>query len=106
MAEKGDETLGLKPVIGARVVPRELYLGPSSDPVEIRVLGAGFADMKTLRRFADRVKQMVQDDPGTWDVNDSWGVPGYQLRVDVDQDKANLATVSNAAIAQTLKRLF
>ena len=106
IAEKGDETLGLKPVIGARVVPRELYLGPSSDPVEIRVLGSGFADKKTLRRFADRVKQMVQDDPGTWDVNDSWGVPGYQLRVDVDQDKANLATVSNAAIAQTLNAYF
>ena len=48
--------LGIQPIVGARVVPEELFLGPSSDPVEIRVFGPGFADMKTLRGFADRVK--------------------------------------------------
>ena len=106
VAERGDETLGLKPVVGARVVPKELYLGPSSDPVEIRVIGPGFADMKLLRQYADRVKDMIRSDPGTWDLNDSWGVPGYQLRVDVDEDKANLAGVTNAAIAQTLNAYF
>ncbi len=98
--------MGLKPIAGARIVPKELYLGPSSDPVEIRVIGPGFADMKLLRRYADRVKEMVRNDPGTWDVNDSWGVAGYQLRVDVDEDKANLAGVTNAGIAQTLNAYF
>ena len=51
IAQQGDESLGLKPVIGARVVPQELLMGPSADPVEIRVYGPGFADMKTLRRL-------------------------------------------------------
>jgi len=106
IAEGGDPELGLKPVVGARVVPRELFLGPSSDPVELRVIGPGFANRKTLRAYADRVKAMISSDDGTWDVNDSWGVSGYQLRVDVDEDKANLAGVTNAAIAQTLNAYF
>lgn len=105
-AQQGIEELGLEPVAGARVVPRELYMGPSSDPVEIRVFGPGFADMTTLRRIADRVKNMIADHPGTWDVNDSWGVSGYELRVDVDEDKANLAGVTNLGIANTLNAYF
>ena len=39
-------------------------MGPSADPVEIRVYGPGFADMKTLRQFADRVKDMITPVPG------------------------------------------
>jgi len=106
IAERGDASLGLDPVVGARVVPRELFLGPSSDPVEIRVIGPGLANRKTLRSYADRVKTLVRNDPDTWDVNDSWGVMGYQLRIDVDEYKANLAGVTNAMIAQTLNTYF
>ena len=106
IAEQGDESLGIEPIVGARVVPQELFLGPGADPVEIRVIGTGFADMKTLRRFGDRVKDMVRGYPGTWDVNDSWGVPGYQIHVDVNEDMANVAGVSNDQIAQTLNAYF
>ncbi len=62
--------------------------------------------MKTLRAYADRVKQMVRQQSGTWDVHDSWGVPGFQLRVNVEEDKANLAGVTNDRIAQTLNAYF
>ncbi|MCO6455290.1 MAG: efflux RND transporter permease subunit [Pirellulaceae bacterium] len=106
IAERGDESLGLAPVVGARVVPQELLMGPSADPVELRVFGPGFADMKSLRRYADRVKEMIRQHPGTWDVSDSWGVPGYQLEVDVDENAANLAGVTNAGIAQTLNAYY
>ncbi len=106
ICEQGDETLGIEPIVGARVVPQELFLGPGADPVEIRVSGTGFADMKTLRGFADRIKDMIRNYPGTWDVNDSWGVSGYQIDIDIDEDKANVAGVSNAAIAQTLNAYF
>jgi multidrug efflux pump subunit AcrB len=106
IAERGDETLGLKPVVGARVVPQELQLGPSEDPVEIRVVGSGFADMATMRKFADRTKDLIRATPGTWDVNDSWGISGYQLHVDVDQDSANLAGVTNLDIAGTLNAYY
>lgn len=106
IAQQGDQKLGLEPIVGARIVPSELYLGPSSPPVEIRVFGPGFADIKKMRNYANRVKEMVRNDPGTWDVNDSWGVPGYQLRVDVDENRANLAGVSNTSIARTLNAYF
>jgi multidrug efflux pump subunit AcrB len=106
VAEQGDRDLSIQPITGARVIPVELFLGPSSAPVEIRVFGPGFADMDKLRGYADRVKAMVRDTTGTWDVSDSWGIPGFQLRVDVDEDKANLAGVTNAQIAQTLNAYY
>jgi multidrug efflux pump subunit AcrB len=106
VAENGDEGLGLMPIAGARIVPVELFLGPSDSPVKIRVIGSGFADLDTLRGYADRVKNMVSDVDGTWDTTDSWGVPGFQLKVDVDEDKANLAGVSNVQIAQSLNAYY
>ena len=106
IAEQGDESLGLPPIVGARIVPQELQLGPSEAPVEIRVVGSGFADMPTMRRYADSVSELVRNTHGTWDVSDSWGVSGYQLRVDVDQDSANLAGVTNLDIANTLNAYY
>ena len=106
IATSGDEQLGISPVAGTRVVPQELYLGPSSDPVALRVMGNGFADMDQLREIADRVKEMIRNDPGSWDVNDSWGTDGFELQVDIDPDKANLAGVSNAQVARTLNAYF
>jgi multidrug efflux pump len=106
IAEQGDDSLGLKPIVGARIIPLELQLGPSEDPVEIRVAGAGFADMPTLHRFAERVKGLIRDTPGTWSITDSWGVSGYQLHVDVDEDSASLAGVTNLDIANTLNAYY
>ena len=106
IAERGDEALGLDPIVGARVVPQELQLGPSEDPVEIRVVGSGFADMPKLHNFAEQVKDKIRETPGTWSVTDSWGVSGYQLHVDVDEDSANLAGVTNLDIANTLNAYY
>ena len=106
-ARDGDAELGIEPVVSARVVPRQLLLGPPVDsPIGIRVYGSGFADMATLRRFADRVKEIIRNQPGTWDIHDTWGSSGYQLRVEIDEDKANLAGVTNLGIAQTLNAYF
>ena len=106
VAQRGDKSLGLEPIVGARIVPQQLQLGPSEAPVEIRVVGSGFADMKTMHHYADRVRELVRTTPGTWDVSDSWGISGYQLRVDVDEDSANLAGVTNADIASTLNAYY
>ena len=102
----GDEELGLQPIVGARVVPIELFLGPPADPVVLRVVGDGFADMSKLRTTANRVKELVDSEPDTISVSDSWGVNGQQLFVDVESDRANLARVRNAEIASTLDTYF
>lgn len=106
VSREGDEALQLAPIAGARVVPIELFLGPPADPVVIRVVGDGFADMKKLHAAADRVREVVEAQPETWDVNDSWGVESYQLAVDIDSDRASLSGTTNAQIADTLNAFY
>ncbi|MEM9825159.1 MAG: efflux RND transporter permease subunit [Planctomycetota bacterium] len=104
--ESGDEKRGILPIRGASVVPKELGLGPPSDPLVFRVIGDGFADIKTLRSLATKLKQIVRSQPETWNVHDSWGASGYQLDVQPDPDRANLAGVTNKQIAETLQAYF
>lgn len=103
---EGDVALQIKPITGARIVPKALSLGPPAEPVVIRVGGDGFADIKTLRRLASRVKDVVADHPKTWDINDTWGVDGFQINLDIDQEKANRAGVTNSNIADTLNAYY
>jgi len=110
-AMEGDPALGIEPLTGVRVIPRELVMGPSVDaPIGIRIfgprLGAGFADLRVMREQSDRLKALIRKQPGTWDVYDTWGSSAYELRVDVDEDKANLAGVTNLGLAQTLNAYF
>ncbi len=112
IAQKGDAALGIKPIIGARIIPRQLALGPPVNaPIGIRVLGSGlskpgFADLNTLRTLSDELKDILRNHPKTWDVHDTLGAAGYQLRVEVDEDKANLAGVTNLNVARTLNAYF
>ncbi len=104
---EGDESLGLEPVLGARIIPRELDLGPSVDaPIGLRVYGSGFADLGTMRRLGDELSEIVRDHPGVYDVHDVWGAESYQIRVDVEAEKANLAGVTNAQVASTLNTYY
>lgn len=102
LAQAGDASRGIGPITQARVIPKELYLGPSAEPIELRVTGMGEADPSALRRYADRLKSILSQQTGTWDIYDSWGVAGYQLHIDVDEDRANLAGITNADVARTL----
>ena len=106
VAERGDAALGIQPIVGARVIPKELGLGPPSDPLVFRIMGDGFADFDTLHSLANRAKEIVRQQPEVWNVHDSWGASGYQLGIDVDEQKANLAGVTNLQIANTLNAYF
>jgi multidrug efflux pump subunit AcrB len=108
---QGDPERGLEPVAGARVIPKQLVMGPVVDaPIGIRIfgprLGAGFADLEVMRREADELADVLRAQPGTWDIYDTWGSSAYQLHVKVDEDKANLAGVTNLGLAQTLNAYF
>lgn len=102
----GDPARGIQPIAGARVTTKRVQMGPPANPVELRVSGDGFADIGVLRGIAEELKEMLRSEPGTWDISDSWGIDGFQLNVDVDEEKANLSGVSNAAVADTLNAYF
>ncbi len=101
-----------KAVPGARVIPRKLALGPPTDaPIGIRIFGTsstnpGFADDAELRRQAAKFKKFLASTDGTWDIHDVWGDIGYQFDVDIDNDKANLASVTNAAVADSFTAYY
>lgn len=102
----GNSELGIPPIAGARVTTKRVQLGPPANPVELRVSGDGFANIAELRRIAAEVKAMIAEQPGTWDVADSWGVDGFQLDVEVDTEKANLSGVTNSDIANSLNSYY
>jgi multidrug efflux pump subunit AcrB len=108
---EGDPSRDIDPVVGARVIPRELAMGPPVDaPVAVRIfgprLGAGFADPRLMADQAKELQDILRARPDTWDVFDSWGSWGYQLDVQVDEDRANLAGVTNENLADTLNAYF
>tara|TARA_R110002049_G_scaffold46487_1_gene135125 strand:+ start:69199 stop:72540 length:3342 start_codon:yes stop_codon:yes gene_type:complete len=106
VSSQGDDSLGLAPIAGARVIPKKLSLGPPAPPLVIRVSGDGFADIDELRTIMSDIKQLVRDQPETWDVSDSWGIDGFEITLDIDDEKANLAGVTNANVADTLNAYF
>ena len=89
---------------GARVVPRILDMGPPVDsPIGVRVSGD---DPNMLRHYASRLRAALRPIEGMVDVHDTWGTPGYQLHVEIDEDQASLSGVTNAAVAQSLNAFF
>ena len=105
-AESGNPELGILPLAGVRVIPKALSLGPPAEPVVLRISGDGFADIPTLRSVAEDVKRLVREHPDTWDVHDTWGVDGFQITLDINEEKANLASVSNSNVANTLNAYY
>ncbi|WP_149494697.1 efflux RND transporter permease subunit [Roseiconus lacunae] len=106
ICEQGDPERQINPVVGARIVPVKLALGPPADPLVFRVIGSGFADPALLRQAADRLKRIVNQQPETWNVHDSWGVDGYQVLVNIQKDRATLSGVTNAQVAKTLNSYY
>ena len=111
IAREGDPERDIAPIVGARVIPRELALGPPVDaPVAVRVfgprLGVGFADVDLMRLQSQKLQDILRARPDVWDVFDTWGSWGYQLDVQVDESRANLAGVTNQGLADTLNAYF
>ncbi len=106
VSNEGDAAMGITALAGARIIPKELALGPPAPAIELRVSGERFADPATLKAIAEKVKTALHSDPDTWDVADSWGVDGFQIELDIDSEKANRAGVSNQNVADTLSAYF
>jgi multidrug efflux pump subunit AcrB len=109
-----DEGLGepdsddfLPPIIGARVVPQRLVTGePILSTIDIRILGPRLARESVLRTAAEEVKRVLYDSGMAWNIHDGWGEHILQLDVDMDQERANLAGVTNATVALSLNAYY
>ncbi|MEM8886161.1 MAG: efflux RND transporter permease subunit, partial [Planctomycetota bacterium] len=111
VALEGDPSRGIEPLAGIRVVPREMVMGPAVNaPLELRLfgprLGAGFADETLMREKAQELVELFRAHPGAWNVTDSWGAKSFQMKINIDTDRANLAGVTNANVATTLNTYF
>lgn len=95
------------PIAGARVVPHQLISGiPVKTPIDIRLLGPRDGSEQVLRKYGARIADVVRESGLAWDVHSSWGEFTRQLDIEVDQEKANLAGVTNASVLLSLNAYF
>lgn len=84
-------------VPGARIDVRELENGKAVGiPVAVRISGDSAAE---LRRMAEDVKAIFHRVPNADRVRDDWGADSFNVTLNVDTDKANLAGITNLDVA-------
>jgi multidrug efflux pump subunit AcrB len=84
-------------VPGARIDVRQLETSRAIDaPVETRISGQ---DIGELRRLAEEVKEIYRALPEADRVRDDWGAESFVANLQVEQDRANLAGISNLDVA-------
>lgn len=90
---------GLAPM--ARVRATQLVFGPPSPfPVAFRVNGP---DLARVRGIAERVKQVMQDDPMMRTVNLDWSERVPALRLVLDQDRLRALGLTSRDVAQQMQ---
>jgi len=75
--------------------------GGAQYDVGIRITGK---DSEELLKLAQQVKQQMAMMDGTKNIKDDWGPKIKKVRIDINQDKAGRAGVSNQDIALSLQR--
>ena len=86
-------------IAGARVDVRELEDGkPVGIPVAVRVSGE---DVPTLRATAEKLKAVLRNTPDAQRVRDDWGAESFEAKLSIDNDRANLAGVTNLDAASS-----
>ncbi len=89
---------------GIRTHVEELYTGPPVlHPIMIRVTGD---DYESLRVYAERIKALLREQPGTRDVRDNLSETVPVSRVQLDADRALRFGVTSAQVAGTLRWLY
>ncbi len=84
-------------VPGARIDVRQLETSRAMDaPVEVRISGQ---DIRELRARAEEVKEIFRAIPEADRVRDDWGAESFVANLKVEQDRANLAGLSNLDVA-------
>ncbi len=88
----------------AKVDGRALPKGPIiENPIEVRLSGR---DNGQLYALVDQVKNKLRELPGTFNIDDNWGLLTKKLVVVVNQARARRAGLTNQDIAVSLQTLF
>jgi multidrug efflux pump subunit AcrB len=95
-------------VPGAWITVRQLQTNPVETPVEILISGqadtdprAEVQDIRTLRAIASKAMDVVQQAPGVAVLRDDWGPDSPQVKIEIDPDRANLVSITNADVANS-----
>ena len=73
---------------------------PIPYPIEIRASGK---EIETLYTLIAPIRDALSDNPGVYSVKDDWGLRTKKLLINVDQDRARRAGVTNDDIAISLQ---
>lgn len=89
-------------VAGVLADVRQLESGkPVGTPVSVTLFGRE-DDMLGLQKAAQKVKELLLTIPGSARIRDNWGESLMTLDIQIDPDRANLAGLTNADIAQSM----
>ncbi|QER38211.1 efflux RND transporter permease subunit [Acinetobacter suaedae] len=72
---------------------------PVGYPLQYRVSGE---DLATVRQWAQKVAQVMSQDPNTTNVHLDWGEPSKIIAIEIDQDRARQMGVSSVDLANFL----
>jgi multidrug efflux pump subunit AcrB len=95
-----------KEVPGAWVTVRQLQTNPVENPVELLISGQEDVDarneardIRTLRQIAAQAEDIVRQAHGIAVLRDDWFPDNVQQRIQIDPDRANVAAITNADVA-------
>tara|TARA_R110001599_G_C12277354_1_gene663189 strand:+ start:30609 stop:34244 length:3636 start_codon:yes stop_codon:yes gene_type:complete len=93
-------------IAGADIDVKQLETTPVNYPVAIRLSGRvttgsadELADIERLRNYARQVKTIISRSAAARSTRDDWGDPSPLMRLNIDNDRANLAGITNEDIA-------
>lgn len=88
---------------GADIKVSALAAGGAATPIEIKVSGS---DSDELAAIAKKVKSRLSSTQGTKNVKDDWGPKGKKLIINIDQNRAQAAGITNQDIATSLRTVL
>ncbi len=87
-------------ISGARAIASNLWMGvPVEAPIAMRVTGPDLAIMKEI---SDQIQDVLRSIDGTEHVRDNVGMPVPNLAVNVDNESALMAGITNTEVAVSL----
>ncbi len=93
---------------GVRCDYRQLQTNPINYPIEIRVVSEADVsstqsarDIAEMRRIASQVQNIIASAPEASRVRNEWDKESFQVSLNIDPDRANLAGITNLDVANS-----